>query len=201
MARVSDLEYVLTSLNMDNVIRMLSFWHIETLVAAQRASRTLNAFVATYRQEAWDIDRHFTRWFPDAVEFRQVLGASKGVVGGSNVLQFFDRSVYQSSDLNIFVPVTGLYVLGNWLNDIYTYQPENGGHKIFEQAAMDFSSNNDLIINGPAPRQARRVPDVLLVMSFVRVFCRNGEVVMQKVTMTVVSHNPIWYILKQKTSM
>lgn len=201
MFSLSDLEYVLTTLSIENAVRMLSFWDISSLIAAQRTSRILSAFVATYRQETWDIDEHFSEWFPDAVGFRQALGASKGIVGGSNILQFFDRSFYPLSDLNIFVPIAGFYTLGSWLNNVYTYQPPKGGHPIFEHAALHFSSNSDIITSGPVPTQTKHLPEELAIMSFGRIFSRDGRhTVMQKITMTVVSHNPIWYLLKQNTS-
>ncbi|CAL1699944.1 unnamed protein product [Somion occarium] len=53
---------------------------------------------------AFNIDRILSRFFNPPLAFRQLQARTGTLISGSAALQFFDRSFYKESDLDIYVP-------------------------------------------------------------------------------------------------
>ena len=74
-----------------------------TIYRVGRTCRLAYWAVKDYTGRAFDINSHLKRFFVDPFGFRVIQARTQAVVSGSSALQFFDRTVYPNSDLDIFV--------------------------------------------------------------------------------------------------
>ena len=51
----------------------------------------------------WNIDKKLARFFKNPIIFREELAKQEALIAGSFAVQFFDRVVWEGSDLDIFV--------------------------------------------------------------------------------------------------
>lgn len=68
-----------------------------------------------YTRRAFDIQKHFTRFFTDPITFRCLQARTLAVVSGSNALQFLDRTVYPNSDLDLYVSSRHAAEVCDWI--------------------------------------------------------------------------------------
>lgn len=102
------------------MIKLISFWNVVDLNRVASTSRSIHAAL----QQCWTVDTGLARWFDNPFDFRQMLGNCGAVVSGSTAVQFFDRTRYPASDLDIVIPITTTYSMGLWLMENgYTFQP------------------------------------------------------------------------------
>ncbi|KAJ7197891.1 hypothetical protein C8J57DRAFT_1487630 [Mycena rebaudengoi] len=116
MSHLSYLEKTLLSVKDSLLVYVLSFWNPDDILVSATLSTVLQGVVRYYQSLVWDIDKHLQHWFRDGSKsFRSVLGVCGAAVSGSQILQFFDRTKYLDSDLDIFLRVAGLLRMGEWL--------------------------------------------------------------------------------------
>lgn len=82
---------------------LIRYLDIQDILRLASLNVHAHSCIAMIHSDIWNIDRTLRRWFDAPKLFRQVLDLSRGVVSGSAVLQFFDRSYFPGSDLDIFV--------------------------------------------------------------------------------------------------
>ncbi|KAI0371470.1 hypothetical protein BV20DRAFT_941761, partial [Pilatotrama ljubarskyi] len=109
-----------------------------TLLRIARTCRIAHHAVAAYTRVAFDVDRLLARFFPSpaapcssvcsapaphvhaelydrARAFRSLQARTGTLVSGSSALQFFDRTVYPESDLDLYVHMRHRREVGRWL--------------------------------------------------------------------------------------
>ncbi|KAK7686688.1 hypothetical protein QCA50_010288 [Cerrena zonata] len=89
-----------------------------TLVRLLRTCHTTNQSVRSYMRRAFNINRRLSRYFPDPIAFRYLQACTGMLISGSTALQFFDRTFYPESDLDLYVAMPwgsniGHFVLGH----------------------------------------------------------------------------------------
>jgi len=98
-------------------VRLFSFFSIKRIHAMRRTSKSLHGVCQAYISIVWDMGQRFQNWFDDAGDFRRILYEANAVISGSQALQYFDRSYYPESDMDIFVRVGGAGIISHWLLD------------------------------------------------------------------------------------
>lgn len=81
-------------------------------------SRSTYQAVNAYFRNAFHINQRLSRYFSphDIIYFRQWLQADTGMlISGSTALQFFDRTDYPDSDLDIYVEQRHAFLVAKWL--------------------------------------------------------------------------------------
>ena len=94
-------------------------------MTCRAASRAVNGYV----DRAFDINRHLEHFFKDPFSFRVLLARTNAIVSGSNALQFFDRTHYATSDLDLYVSgARSAFEICQWL-DANGYKFDPSEHK------------------------------------------------------------------------
>lgn len=103
-----------------------------------RTCRVAHSAVRTYTARAFNINRHLCRFFTNVSAFRSVQARTGTLVSGSNALQFFDRSHYPESDLDLYVHSHwGLEVGNHLLQAGYCFVPTRIQNRSFEATVSD----------------------------------------------------------------
>ena len=97
------------------IFRVLSFCSIEQLLALQSASWITRCLARFYTGRVWNFESRFSLWFSDPRIFQNMLYQCHGVVSGSQALQFFDRTYYPDSDMDIYVHHSQVAKLSSWV--------------------------------------------------------------------------------------
>lgn len=110
-----------------------SYWSITDILAVASTCKS----ICTTLKNCWDVDALLNRWFENAQAFRQMLGQCGAIVSGSTALQYFDRTSYSRSDVDIIIPLAGTYRMGIWLlaND-FTFQPRDRDYNDFTTSLL-----------------------------------------------------------------
>ncbi|KAF8640156.1 hypothetical protein AX16_010256, partial [Volvariella volvacea WC 439] len=89
---------------------------------------------------------------PDQILAFQYLQSQTGtLISGSTALQFFDRSTYPESDLDIYAEHRHALPLVNWLSSIgYKFVAQNGQAEDVKQAFMETSEYVHMTETGPS---------------------------------------------------
>ncbi|KAI0076955.1 hypothetical protein K474DRAFT_1179966 [Panus rudis PR-1116 ss-1] len=107
-----------------------------TLIRFSRSSRDAHAAVKDYMARRFNINKLLMRWFDDPLAFRCMQAETETLISGSTALQFFDRSHYPESDLNLFVGIKHCLQVGQWLlRAQYTFQPTGAQSPEYAAAA------------------------------------------------------------------
>ncbi|KDQ51108.1 hypothetical protein JAAARDRAFT_211257 [Jaapia argillacea MUCL 33604] len=96
----------------DNILSQLS---PAGLIRLGRCSRTTLGAVANFANRAFNINKHLSRFFPDPVAFRSLQARTATLISGSSALQFFDRTFYPESDLDLYTFSEHGEEIGRWL--------------------------------------------------------------------------------------
>ncbi|KAI0337047.1 hypothetical protein BDW22DRAFT_1364549 [Trametopsis cervina] len=96
-----------------------------TLIILSRVCRTLRTDVDRYFEHALDINAHLSRFFDNPRAFRSLQARTGTLISGSNALQFFERTVYEGSDLDLYVVDKKVHAVAKWLMEDagYTFVP------------------------------------------------------------------------------
>ncbi|KAI0070001.1 hypothetical protein K474DRAFT_1568082, partial [Panus rudis PR-1116 ss-1] len=109
----------------------------DTILHLQLLSKTVQHVVLDYIQRAWDLGSLLQPFFSNVVSFRRILHETQAVVSGSQPIQFFSRSHYDDSDLDIYVQIEGALALGQWLQrHHYMYRPHDSSSLTFYEAFL-----------------------------------------------------------------
>lgn len=134
-----------------------------TLFRLARCSRKLYHAVLSYVDYAFDIDARLGLFFSNPTSFRTLQARTNTLISGSAALQFFDRSYYEGSDLDLYTPIEHHLEVGDWLiREGYTFRPGKWQPASFKQAALK-------IVDKVAPsRRTYRWKGIAGVFDFVR---------------------------------
>ena len=96
-----------------------------SLLRFRRVSRAAQQAVQDYMDRAFNVNKHLSRYFRDPLAFRSLQARTAAIVSGSFALQFFDRTYYPESDLDIYThPERSLLDVGLYLqSEGYTFEP------------------------------------------------------------------------------
>ncbi|KAI0659026.1 hypothetical protein C8Q70DRAFT_916411 [Cubamyces menziesii] len=96
-----------------------------SLLRFRRVSRAAQQAVQDYMDRAFNVNKRLSRYFRDPLAFRSLQARTAAIVSGSFALQFFDRTYYPESDLDIYThPERSLLDVGLYLqSEGYTFEP------------------------------------------------------------------------------
>ncbi|KAJ7783130.1 hypothetical protein B0H16DRAFT_1803411 [Mycena metata] len=190
-ARLSKLECLLLTAPHPLLFRILSFWHLSDILASDRVSCVLHNVVRYYKSIVWNPDIFFERWFRDSpTEFRRTLGECGAAVSGSQITQFLDRTIYDESDMDIFLRIGGVQHMGGWLESQgYTYsESDTSDYEAFSRDLLRLSSRIILERNPTAT-------SIKGVFDYARYIASTTVIFIQKIQLIVVDTNPIHHII------
>ncbi|KAK7458692.1 hypothetical protein VKT23_009691 [Stygiomarasmius scandens] len=84
--------------------------------------------VQSFRKRAFDINKLLCRYFSptEIPQFRHIQFTAGVLISGSSALQYFDRTVYPESDLDLYVCIQQCSILANFLESCgYVFQPRD----------------------------------------------------------------------------
>ena len=114
---------------------LFDFCSVVVLVQLLKTSHRLRNAVKAYIAKAFTVDRVISRYFDDPLSFRSMQASTATIISGSAALQFFDRSFYPSSDLDLYVPLSGAVTLTHFIiENGYTFVPHLGQNTALRQA-------------------------------------------------------------------
>jgi len=99
------------------------------MINFSRTNKTYKRAVDSFMQRAFRINHVLERYFTPAeiATFRYLQSRSQLIISGSTAVQFFERSIYLNSDLDIYVEDGYKNVIALWLVSIgYTYRRREG---------------------------------------------------------------------------
>ncbi|KAI0323629.1 hypothetical protein GY45DRAFT_1264285, partial [Cubamyces sp. BRFM 1775] len=109
----------------------------QSLLLLSRASRGIRELVSEYFKTAFDINATLGRFLPDPMSFRCLQARTGTLVSGSVALQFFDRTRYETSDLDIYVYLPFRREVGRWLlSQGFEFTPSRHQEESFEAAVL-----------------------------------------------------------------
>ncbi|KAJ8454788.1 hypothetical protein ONZ51_g12827 [Trametes cubensis] len=128
---------------------LLSFLTPRALLLLSRTSSKVREHVLAYMKEAFDINRTLRRFLPDPIEFCCLQARTGTLVSGSVALQFFDRTYYPSSDLDLYVYPSCRREVGIWLlSQGFTFSSRSPQHLCFSIAVLAMTSSRASIRSG-----------------------------------------------------
>lgn len=95
------------------------------VIYCSRTCRLLYRACKDFNQRSYNITKHLAYFFNNPSWFRSIQASTGAVISGSNAIQFFDRSFYDTSDLDIFVGQSFAMEIARWLieSEGYFYRP------------------------------------------------------------------------------
>lgn len=109
-----------------------------SLVRLLRTCQALRLSVKDYISRAFNINILLARYFTDPMEFCRLQPCTGTLISGSTALQFFDRSYYPGSDLDLYVPLAWRKSVGRYLLDQgYMFVPNRTPKSIFASAVKE----------------------------------------------------------------
>lgn len=201
-ARARSLRQVFSSASIYDLI--LCYLSPRTLVWLSRTCRMIHGAVTRFFQHAYNINRHLSRYFPDPLQFRSLQARTGLVISGSNALQFFDRTFYYESDLDLYAHPGHIYELMEWLESAgYSFEPsqhqEDDWHN---HVSADWDGTEIRFPRAPADGLDRPwYPEIAAVYTFKRFIVMYGETAELKVQVIETICNPIKTIIKFHSSL
>ncbi|KAJ7750551.1 hypothetical protein B0H16DRAFT_1318604 [Mycena metata] len=190
MYRLSLFEKTLITAEDDLLTYFLAFWDPHDIFKAESLSSVMLGIVSHYRRLVWDPDSRFQPWFRDPTrQFRTMLRRCGAIVTGSQMLQFFDRTNYPDSDMDIFLRIGGVSLLGNWLTTQgYSPAAPSAKYTFFRNRVQRACSQ---IIT----RQGEPQTPIRGVYNYYRYVATQTVVHHQKIQLVVVDMDPIHHVI------
>lgn len=125
-----------------------------SILCLARTCRAAHASMRDYFTRTFNINKHLTRFFDDPLAFRSLQARTTTLISGSSALQFFDRTIYEDSDLDLYVPLLYRKDVGSWLlAQGYQYIPNSVQNPDFGAASDENNIDNlNRIYVGPDSR-------------------------------------------------
>lgn len=96
------------------------------LIRFSRTCRTGNSMVKSHTRLQFKIERILSRFFSNPLEFRRLQARTATLISGSAALQFFDRSFYAESDLDLYVAIPfAVDIVTFLIGEGYTFVPNS----------------------------------------------------------------------------
>jgi hypothetical protein len=96
-----------------------------SLVRLALTCRAAYLAAAEFKARAFNVNRHFSRYFTDPIAFRSLQARTNTLVSGSNALQFLDRTFYPEADLDLYTHPGHSFEVAQFLVEAqgYRYAP------------------------------------------------------------------------------
>jgi hypothetical protein len=118
--------------------RILSFSSPVSIFRFARVSKRAYFATQSYIRHTYNINQHLSRFFPDPIAFRSLQARSATLISGSNALQFFDRTFYPESDLDLYVYRRFSSEIGKFLFQAgYEFKPSDRQNKDLDIATRE----------------------------------------------------------------
>lgn len=147
----SDEHLFLDNLVLNNVIHEALFSYL-TPLEFLRLTKTCckaNVVVNSYVKRAFNINSFLLRFFSDPLAFRSLQARTNTLISGSSALQFFDRTFYPESDLDLYLSMDAIEKVAEWLVGTagYTFSPHERqlGELDEALAAIRFPPTTDVV--------------------------------------------------------
>ncbi|KAI0765137.1 hypothetical protein C8Q74DRAFT_1286445 [Fomes fomentarius] len=180
----------------DNILSRLE---LSSLIHLSAINRVIRHATQDFNWRAYNIDKRLKRFFKDPCAFRSLQARTAAIISGSFAVQFFDRSFYPDSDVDIFVhPNRDMLDIGLFVSSQgYTYQPMKWQQARFQDEVDCILSNM-----GAEPRdggeleQMYGMPSLRAVFTFERAIIRdNAALDIQKIQIVVSRTSPVASVL------
>ena len=127
----------------DNIFSCLTPLALTRMASVNRAIR---AVTKDFTARAYNVNRRLSRFFSDSFIFRSLMARVHMVISGSFALQFFDRTYYPDSDLDLYLhPDRNIIDVGLYLQqEGYAFLPESWQLKVFKDEAERICANIDI---------------------------------------------------------
>ncbi|KAJ3558231.1 hypothetical protein NM688_g1046 [Phlebia brevispora] len=143
----------------------------EALIRLSLSSRDAHDVVIAYLRLRFNVARYLRPFFDDITSFRILQAKTGMLISGSTALQFFSRTTYPLSDLDLYVRRDSRKEVGRWLLDRgYKFLPNRGQHDNFFEAASAPSVAS-------ATGNYRRMRGVAAVFTFQNRHFRNVQII------------------------
>lgn len=107
-----------------------------TVIRFSQTCREAQLVFKSYMSRAFRLERNLSRFFSDPLEFRRLQARTATLISGSTALQFFDRSFWPESDLDVYVHMQFTKEVGKYLlQEGYTFIPGRIQAEDFEVAS------------------------------------------------------------------
>jgi len=116
-----------------------------SLIRVRRTCHVVHDAVSDFLSRAYNINRHLSHFFSDALAFRSLQARTATLISGSNALQFLDRTFYRDADLDLYVVHSNANEVGRWLiqNQEYIFAPNSVQVPDFADAVLSPKTNPD----------------------------------------------------------
>ncbi|KAH7924257.1 hypothetical protein BV22DRAFT_1035321 [Leucogyrophana mollusca] len=148
----------------------------QCMIRTSQTCHLVSGAVQEYSRRAFSINRHLSRFFADPLGFRSLQARTGTLISGSNALQFFDRTFYPRSDLDIYVHPGHVREVMEWLAEMegYEFIPTNKQPGDFRRLAPDNwdGTQRPTVVradNDPADMEPYVMKGVKTVFTFVKV--------------------------------
>ncbi|KAF9011195.1 hypothetical protein BDQ17DRAFT_1420612 [Cyathus striatus] len=109
-------DHILTIFSSSHVYNLIfSCFDFAELVRISQTCRLVKTAVSSFCGHAYDIHKHLSHYFDDPAGFRNLQVRTTAIICDSNVLQFFERTSYPDTALDIFVQDIYAKEFGNWV--------------------------------------------------------------------------------------
>ena len=161
-----------------------------TAIRFSQTCREAQLVFKSYMTRAFKLEKILSRFFSDPLDFRRLQARTATLISGSTALQFFDRSFWPESDLDLYVHMQFAKDVGDYmLREGYTFIPNKIQVEDFELA-----SEESMIKDSPDFYSFRGVASVFT-------FQKKTESGALKVQLIVAKHSSIEVILHFHSSM
>ena len=93
-----------------------------SMIMLARTSKHAYDAVTNFNAVAYDINRHLRRFFANPLAFRSLQATTGTLISGSNALQFLNREVYSTSDLDLYTHPGYAQQIATWLIEQEEYR-------------------------------------------------------------------------------
>lgn len=112
-------------------------------------NRQVRAVTKDFAARAYNVNRRLARFFNEPLLFRSLMARTHMVISGSFALQFFDRTYYPDSDLDLYLhPDRNVIYVGLFLEEEeYTFVPTSWQLDKYRDEAERICSNIDIEVD------------------------------------------------------
>ncbi|KAG8850658.1 hypothetical protein FRB91_008868 [Serendipita sp. 411] len=100
---------------------------VADIISLSKVCKATYYAVKAWFPSVYNINSHLKKFFGNlgnVLAFRSLQAATGTIISGSQALQFFDRTYYPGSDLDIYVPCRDVTIVGNFFLSIgYLFEP------------------------------------------------------------------------------
>lgn len=130
----------------DNIFSYLTPLSLTRMASVNRAIRTVTKDFAA---RAYNVNRRLSRFVRDPLVFRSLMARTRMVISGSFALQFFDRTYYPDSDLDLYLhPDRNIIDVGLYLEqEGYEFVPRSWQLPVYKDEAERICANIDVEVD------------------------------------------------------